>query len=81
MRFYLGESEDYELNRKAHEKSIYGRFWINQESIPSRIWVVLNRRAEIVSGSGKIIERDGGKTIMEFMCKDGLTNEIICTTE
>lgn len=79
LRFYLGESEDYDINRNKHEKSVYGRFWNSQESIASRIWIVLNHEIEkydIVGGNAKIIQCGGGKTIMEFMCKDGLTNEI-----
>ena len=79
LRFYLGESEDYDINRKKEEKSIYGRFWVNQESMPSHIWIVLNHSIEafkIIKGNAKIIQSYDNKTIMEFICKDGLTNEI-----
>lgn len=80
LRFYLGESEDYDLNRNKQEKSIYGRFWIHQESMPSRIWVVVNARIdefEIKEGNAEIVRRYENRTILEFICKDGLTNEIV----
>jgi len=79
LRFYLGESEDYDLNRNKEEKSIYGRFWISQESMPSRIWVVVNGKItslQTVKGTVKIIGSYEDRTILEFICKDGLTNEI-----
>lgn len=84
MRFYLGESEDYDLNRHKEEKSIYGRFWIHQESMPSRIWVIVNRETEqfeIVNGNAKIVQKGQGKTVFEFLCREGMTNEIVFQTE
>lgn len=84
MRFYLGESEDYDLNRRKEEKSIYGRFWINQESMPSRIWVIVNRETEqfeLVNGNAKIVQKGQGKTIFEFLCREGMTNEIVFRTK
>ena len=79
LRFYLGESEDYDLNRRKEEKSIYGRFWVGQESIPSRIWMVLKQELseiEITAGNAKVIQTGGGRTILEFVCRDGMTNAI-----
>lgn len=79
LRFYYGESEDYDLNRKRVEKAIYGRFWNYQESVPSLIWVVLNRsvgQMEIRSGQARIVQRSEEKTILEFVCADGLTDEV-----
>jgi len=79
LRFYLGESEDYDINRHKQEKSVYGRFWTGQESISSRIWITLNlemNHLEIIRGNAKVIQRGDGKTILEFICKDGMTNEI-----
>lgn len=80
LRFYHGESEDYDLDRHRQEKAIYGRFWNYQESMPSVIWVVLNRKVEqmqSVSGQARIVEQSDSQTILEFICKDGFTNEII----
>ena len=80
LRFYLGESEDYDLNRNKEEKSIYGRFWNYQESMQSRIWVVLNCNVEnlnIIKGNAQIISAYQDRTILEFICKDGLTNEVV----
>ena len=64
LRFYFGESEDYDLNRNRVEKAVYGRFWNYQESRPSRIWVVVNRQCEQHGGSkGRSADRaeDGNK--------------------
>ena len=79
LRFYFGESEDYDLNRNPVEKAVYGRFWNYQESRPSRIWVIVNGTVsglEAVRGGAKIIQRFGGRTILEFICQDGLTQEV-----
>ena len=79
LRFYLGEGDNYDLSRREREKSIYGLRWIGQDSIPARIWVVVNREIEemkIVGGNAKIIGINQGRTILEFICKDGMTNEI-----
>lgn len=80
LRFYHGESEDYDLDRHRQEKAIYGRFWNYQRSMFSIIWVVLNRKVEqiqSVSGQAKIVEQSDTQTILEFICQDGFTNEII----
>lgn len=79
LRFYLGESEDYDLNRRKQEKSVYGRFWVEQESIPSRIWLTVQRevtQADLHNDSVKVIQTGNGKTTLEFFCKDGLTTEV-----
>lgn len=79
LRFYVGESEDYDLNRNKEEKSIYGRFWMHQESMPARIWIVVNHKVSeltTVKGNATIIRSYEDRTILEFICKDGLTNEV-----
>ena len=58
LRFYFGESEDYDLNRNMVEKAVYGRFWNYQESRPSRIWVVVNGSVsslDAVKGGERIV--------------------------
>lgn len=79
LRFYYGESEDYDLNRNRKEKAIYGRFWNYQESRPSVIWLVLNQcvqSLEDVKGRGRIVQRSETQTILEFICVDGMTQEV-----
>ena len=79
LRFYFGESEDYDLNRNMVEKAVYGRFWNYQESRPSRIWVVVNGSVsslEAVKGGARIVQKTETKTILEFVCSDGLTEEV-----
>lgn len=80
LRFYHGESEDYDLNRNRQEKAIYGRFWNYQDSIPSVIWVVLNknvRELKSVRGTARVVQKSENQTILELICKDGLTSEVI----
>ena len=79
LRLYFGESEDYDLNRDPVEKAVYGRFWNYQESRPSRIWVVVNGRVnglEPVQGGASIVQTSDTKTILEFVCQYGLTEEV-----
>ena len=79
LRFYYGESEDYDLYRNVQEKAVYGRVWNYNDSIPSKIWVILNRdvpEIQAIKGNATIVQRANGKTILEFVCKDGMTAEI-----
>ena len=79
LRFYHGQSEDYDLNRNMGTKSIYGRFWHNQESCPSTIQVVLNKKIDtftVKKGNAKVFAEHADATILEFVCQHGSTNEI-----
>ncbi|HIS56742.1 MAG TPA: hypothetical protein IAB48_08840 [Candidatus Fimimorpha excrementavium] len=80
LRYYHGESEDYDLNRVQREQAVYGRFWMYNESHPSLIWVVFNGKVQAlqtVSGkAARIVQQSQTKTILEFECCDGFTNEV-----
>ncbi|QUI22236.1 hypothetical protein HZI73_07975 [Vallitalea pronyensis] len=89
LRFYEGICEDYNLDYTRTEKSIYGRYWYGSESKASVVRVKLKGcwyLDRIQQGNGHLISQTGSCTIVECMCKDGLTNELMlskhrCTSE
>lgn len=80
LRLYEGFSSDIDLQLKRSEVSSYGNYWHGNNSIASTIKVFLKGDwtvDAIVKGNGKIIQQGNGITVIEFSCKDGLTNEIV----
>ncbi len=79
LRFFIGETDNYDLERKFEDKSVYGRHWIDNESMPSRVCVVLNTEVDdikIINGNANIMQNGSKQAILEFNCKHGLTTEI-----
>ncbi len=80
LRFYEGHSNDVDLALNRKELPGYSNYWHAANSIPSKIKVFLEGDWDIdtiVKGNGTVIQQANGVTVIEFVCKDGLTNELI----
>lgn len=75
LRLYNGDSDAYDISRHMTESSIYSKSWCNQESIPSKIQVLLEGEYSLLKETDKlrVVWCDGTRTMLEAVCKDGLS--------
>ncbi len=82
MRFFIDESDNYDVHRNFLDKSVYGRPWIHNESMASKVAILLKteiENIEFIKGNGSIVQNGCGQSVLEFTCRDGATQEIIIT--
>lgn len=80
LRLYEGFNTDVDIRLHRKEEPSYSNHWQAHASIASTIKVFLHgnwEMASILKGGGKIIQQSNGITVVEFICKDGLTNELV----
>ncbi len=80
LRFYEGVADEkFDTNGKSIERSIYSRDWIENESKESKLQVELAGKWDINTKTPNvsIVKTTSTNTIIEFVCKEGMTKEVI----
>jgi chondroitin-sulfate-ABC endolyase/exolyase len=80
LRFYEGAADEkFDTNGKSIERSIYSREWIGNESKESKLQVELAGKWEIntINPDVSIVKTTSTTTIIEFVCKEGMTKEVV----
>ena len=80
LALYRGASDDvYDEAGKRVERSIYSRPWKENPSLPIGLKVMLKgewKQAEELPAACTRVQVEGGNTLLEFTCKDGLTTDV-----
>ncbi len=79
LRFYEGAADEvYDQQGKRIERSIYSRPWIHNESKISNPQITLKGNWQLLTphNNCKVITADKEKTVLEFTCQHGLSQQV-----
>ena len=79
LAFYRGPSDEaFDENGKRIERSIYSRPWIDDPSLEIPVRITLNGKWNVEEKANiKVISTDKKHTVIEFICKDGKSYDVV----